>query len=254
MKTIFKPFAALFVLVALISPTAYPQSYMEQNEQALFQAANRERVSRGLAPLKWSDALAQAARQHALLLARQNTLSHQLPGEPALQARVARTGAHFSMIAENVAEGPSADEIHTQWMNSAAHRDNLLDPHLDSVGIAVADRNGTLFAVQDFSMDTGGLTLGEQEAMVNAQLRMRGLRLLNNLEDARKSCVLNNGYAGSHEPDFVIHYATADLQTLPEILESRIQTGNYHSAVAGACLADGKLGFSSYRVAVLLYQ
>jgi uncharacterized protein YkwD len=36
-------------------------------------------------------------------------------------------------------------------MNSPAHRDNLLDRELDSIGIAVVERGGQLFAVQDFS-------------------------------------------------------------------------------------------------------
>src|ERR1700692_3587762 len=109
-------------------------------EQTLLQLANRERAAQGLAPLKWSASLAEAARDHALRLAQQNTLSHQLPGEAGLAVRAARAGARFSSIAENVAEGPSAEGIHQQWMHSAPHRANLLDAQLDSMGVAIADR------------------------------------------------------------------------------------------------------------------
>jgi len=222
--------------------------------QSLFETANHERAAQGLAPLKWSATLAEAARQHALRMASKNTLSHQLPGEPGMAERASQAGARFSSLAENVAEGPSAESIHRQWMNSPPHRANLLDAQLDSVGIAVAERNGVLFAVEDFSLAAGKLSLAEQEGIVNAKLRSRGLRLLGYANDARRSCLLDNGYAGSHVPSFVLHYATTDLQSFPDILEQRIQTGKYHFAVAGACRSDAKIGFSKYRLAVLLYE
>ncbi len=222
--------------------------------QALFESANHERAAQGLAPLKWSATLAAAARQHALRLAARNTLSHQLPGEPGMVDRASQAGARFRALAENVAEGPSAERIHQEWMHSPPHRANLLDAHLDSVGIAVAERNGVMFAVEDFSLAAEILSVNEQEGIVDAELRSRGLRLLSDTSAARRSCAMDNGYAGSHEPSFVLHYATADLQTIPEILERRIRTGNYHSAVVGACPTGAKMGFSTYRIAVLLYK
>ncbi len=222
--------------------------------QSLFESANHERAVQGLAPLKWSATLATAARQHAVRMAAQNTLSHQLPGEPGMAERASQVGARFSSLAENVAEGPSAQSIHQQWMKSPPHRANLLDAQLDSVGIAVAERDGVLFAVEDFSLAAGKLSVDEQEGIVNAKLRSRGLRLMSYTSDARRSCLLDNGYAGSHTPNFVLHYATTDLQTFPDILEQRIQTGKYHSAVVGACPSDAKTGFSNYRLAVLLYE
>src|SRR6202790_3129329 len=144
-------------------------------------------------------------------MAQQNALSHQFPGEPAMSDRASRAGARFSSLAENVALAPSAEGIHQQWMNSPPHRANLLDPQLDSVGIAVAESNGTLFAVEDFSLAAGSLSVTEQEKIVNVQLQSLGLHLLNDLDDARRSCLLDNGYAGSHQPSFVLHYATPDL-------------------------------------------
>jgi uncharacterized protein YkwD len=222
--------------------------------ESLFEAANRARVAQGLAPLKWSATLAEAARHHAERMAARNTLSHQLPGEPGMADRATQAGARFSSLAENVAEGPSAESIHQQWMNSPPHRANLLDDQLDSVGIAVAERNGVLFAAEDFSHAVEMLTTEEQEGIVDAKLRARGLRLLSYTSDARRSCILDNGYAGIHVPSFVLHYATADLQTLPDLLEERIKTGKYHSVVVGACPSDAKIGFSNYRIAVLLFE
>ena len=36
-----------------------------------------------------------------------NQLSHQFSGEPSLQDRAAQSRAHFTTIAENVAQGPT---------------------------------------------------------------------------------------------------------------------------------------------------
>jgi hypothetical protein len=243
------------VSAAILAFSAPPARGQEKGPgQILFESANHERAAHGLAPLKWSAELASAAHQHALRMAAQNALSHQLPGEPGMVDRASQAGAHFISLAENVAEGPSAKSIHKQWMNSPAHRANLLDPHLDSVGIAAADRAGVLFAVEDFSSAVETLTLEKEEGIVGAKLRSRGLRLLSDTSDARRSCVLDNGYAGSHEPSFIMHYATTDLQTLPDLLEQRIRSAKYHAAVVGACRSDAKIGLSMYRVAVLLYE
>ena len=170
--------ANLIVVYAAPQPAA---------ERALFDAANRERASQGLAQLRWDNALANAARDHAQLMAERNTLSHQFPGEPALQDRARVAGARFTEIAENVAEGPSADVIHASWMHSPPHRANLLDPELTAIGIAVvgtASRDGAgrggvgmLFAVQDFSQSVASLSLVEQEKQVAAALAAHGLQV-----------------------------------------------------------------------------
>jgi hypothetical protein len=262
MKSLY--LSAMFVMAALglFTPRIGAQDKNDGPDHTLFELANRERAAQGLAPLRWNAALAKAAQQHASLMAQQNTLSHQLPGEAPMQVRASRAGARFSSLAENVAEGPDAGNIHRQWMESSPHRANLLDPQLDSIGVAVAEHNGILFAVQDFSLAVGGssaspnigMSISEQEKTVNAQLQHRGLHLLNEVNDARQSCVLDNGYAGTHEPSFVLHYATSDLQTLPDMLEKRIETGRYHSAVVGACPTNGKTGSAAYRIAVLLFE
>ena len=63
----------------------------------------------------------------------------------------AQAGAHFSLIEENVAIGPSAAGIHEEWMNSPGHRTNLLNPEVDRVGIAVVASRGVLYAVADYA-------------------------------------------------------------------------------------------------------
>jgi len=120
-------------------------------ERDLFDYANRERSSQGLPPLKWDNALARAAQKHAAVMAQQGSLSHQFPGESSLPSRAVLSGVRYVWLAENVAQGPSAQVIHAQWVRSPNHRANLLDRDMDSIGIAVAERDGQWFAVEDFS-------------------------------------------------------------------------------------------------------
>ena len=226
----------------------------EDPAKILFASANKERAAHGLAALKWSAPLAAAAQQHAQRMAGQNTISHQFPGEPGLVDRASQSGARFRSLAENVALGPSAERIHQQWMHSPHHRANILDAKLDSLGIAVTERDGVLFAVQDFSLAAEDLSQEEEEGIVDAKLKARGLHTLAEKKDARRSCSQNKAETGAHAPSLVMHYTTADLQTLPDSLENRIQSGGFHSAAVGACPNSQNAGFSEYRIAILLYQ
>ena len=84
------------VIAILIFPPPPARTQENGPAQFLFESANRERAVLGLAPLKWSVALAAAARQHAQRMAAQNTLSHQLPGEPGMADRASQAGARLS--------------------------------------------------------------------------------------------------------------------------------------------------------------
>ena len=118
----------------------------------MFNSVNRARQEQGLAPLRWSEALATAARRHAGAMAKRGEAEHGFAGEPGLASRVTQAGAHFVSLAENVAQGPGADAIQSEFLRSANHRANLLDADMDSIGVGVVvARGGQLFAVEDFS-------------------------------------------------------------------------------------------------------
>ena len=120
-------------------------------ERELFNATNRERLAHGVPALQWSDSLAVAARNHASEMANKDALSHQFKGEPSLPSRVKQTGARFVWLSENVALGPSPSVIHTEFVKSPPHRANILDADMNRMGVGVVERNGQLFAVEDFS-------------------------------------------------------------------------------------------------------
>lgn len=153
MTTFSKTLLVAAMTIGLVFSCTYAgaQPSAAMAEQRLFQAINRERAASGLPPLKWDEALANAARQHAETMAEQRALSHGFPGELSLPSRVTRAGGRFSWLSENVAEGPNAENISEQWMQSPNHRANLLDADMDTIGAGAAERNGVVFAVADFS-------------------------------------------------------------------------------------------------------
>jgi uncharacterized protein YkwD len=242
--------AALILAALILTPTLHAQN--SAADLTLFNAANRDRAAAGLPPLKWDDALASAAHDHALKMAGANRLSHQLPGEPPMQDRARRAGARFSLIAENIAEGPSVAGLHTQWMNSPPHRANLLDPQLNSIGISVVQSGNNYFAVQDFSIAVPSLSLKGQEQQISEQLSELGLQNVSETEDARKTCALDRGWAGQ-KPASLVRYETGDLDQLPDDVDQKVASGKFRSAAVGACQSAGSGDFARYRIAILLF-
>ena len=244
---------AIVLAALLLAPTLYAASAPASAAgMTLLHAANRDRAAAGLPPLRWDEALATAAHHHALLMAQRNTLSHQFPGEAPVQDRARHAGARFSLIAENVAQGPSIPGLHTQWMNSAPHRANLLDRELNAVGIAVVQSGNMYFAVEDFSTAVPSASLDEQEQQIVSELAARGLRDVATTADARRTCELDRGYSGQR-PSTVMRYETADLRQLPADVDRRLTSGEVHSAAIGACDATAASDFTRYRIAILLY-
>ena len=139
----------LVVGTALFLPSAFAQS-AGSAERFLYDSLNRERRAAGLPALHWDDALASAARQHATLMASQRSVQHTLPGEASLPGRATRAGAHFSWLSENIIESADIRSAHVAFMNSPTHRANILDSDMDTVGVAVVERSGQIFVVEDF--------------------------------------------------------------------------------------------------------
>jgi uncharacterized protein YkwD len=254
-----KSLAIAAVTLVSATPSLYaqrslgPENNLTVAEQYLFAAANEARADQGLPPLRLDPVLSEASAQHAREMASHDAISHQFDGEPELGVRAANAGAHFSVIAENVGEAPSSPIIHDLWMHSPHHRANLLDPNVDSIGIAIVSRNKQLYAVEDFASTVQTLTLNQQEKTVASVLARTGLKVGQTTEDARQTCTMSTGYAGSRQPWFVMRYTASSLEAIPTQLKSRLSTGKYHQAVVGACPATHTGSFTAYNIAVLLY-
>jgi uncharacterized protein YkwD len=230
-----------------------PEANLTVAEQYLLAAANEARANEGLAPVRLDPVLTEASAAHARQMAEHADISHQFNGEPDLAERGASVGAHFSLISENVGEAPSSVIIHDLWMHSPGHRANLLDPNVDSIGISVIIRDKELYAVEDFASTVQTLTLNEQEHTVGTVLAKSGLQVAETTQDARQTCTMSTGYAGSRQPWYIMRYTAASLDQIPSQLKTRLNSGKYHQAVVGACPTNRKTPFTAYNIAVLLY-
>jgi uncharacterized protein YkwD len=251
-----KIFAALLILSSWTA-SAVPQLRQDQTsvaEQYLFSAANAERSQRGLTALKWDGALYGAAAVHADTMAAHQNISHQFAGEPDLSTRGSRAGAKFSVISENVAMAPNVVQIHDMWMKSPHHRDNLLDATVNRLAIRVVRRNGQLYAVEDFEKVVASLSLYDQEQRISDLLQNTAqISIVPPTGDARRTCEMSTGYAGSRKPWYVMRFTAGELNRLPDKLVDKLGSGKYHEAAVGACRASGTQNFTAYNIAVLLY-
>jgi hypothetical protein len=256
----------LMACLVLVAPVVLAQSRHVQPSQAVGQGsiqpesrqivelANEARAAHGAGPLRWDPALAAAARQHCLRMAAEGPISHRYGGEPDLSERAGQAGAHFSLIEENVATGPTPAAIHGEWMRSPGHRTNLMNPDVDRVGVAVVASRGVLYAAADYARAVPVLTPAQVEAAIASLVRVSGVTILRDPTAAREYCAQSKGTRGSNRPSYLMLWQEADLTRLPQQLLDRIASGRYRQAAVGSCPAQDVEGsFTAYRVAVLLY-
>jgi cysteine-rich secretory family protein len=251
---------AAFVLAALLGLWLVPRASSTpagrpstSSEQMLYDAVNRERASLGLHQLQWDTALANAARLHTSLLAEHDALSHRFNGEADLQTRLRMAGANFRLVAENVAQAPDVESLHIAWMNSPPHRANILDPQVNSIGIAIVRRGNELYATQDFSASVVQMNKEEQEQQVARLLQASGLGVIANAEEARKSCDQNRAFYTT-QPMTISRFETSDLSRLPNELARMTSSGRFRRAAVGACEVPTVTPFARFRLTVILYQ
>ncbi len=243
------------MLLLLTTALAGAQQLPNDQQQKLLNLTNQARMDQGLQPLHWDPALAAAAQAHAQKMLDQKSISHQLPGEPDLQTRAAQAGAHFREVAENVAMGNGAEGLQREWMKSPPHRANILDPKLTNIGIGVVEHAGYWYAAVVFDSAVDSMGPEQIEQKIAALLRRRNIDPSHPPDAARKDCAADSGDVSGSRALFVMRWETSDLSRLPDPLEQRIGTGKYKTASVGACSGQqaGNQGFTTYRIAVLLY-
>lgn len=120
---------------------------------------NVERLGHGVRPLIWSPRLARAARAHSEEMARLGYFSHDSPrpGRRTVLQRVRLAGVRSRpiFVGENIGRSTpwphQARRFVQSWMDSPAHRSNLLRPNYRYLGIGVASAGRWIIATQVFS-------------------------------------------------------------------------------------------------------
>lgn len=114
-------------------------------ENRLFQLTNAARTARGLRPLVKSGCATTIAGNYALRLAQLGRLVHNSMTKVAATCGAGGAG-------ENIAFGNvTADQMFQMWMNSPAHRANILRADYRSMGMgAYRTMSGRWYGVQNF--------------------------------------------------------------------------------------------------------
>jgi len=125
-------------------------------ERVAFNVLNQKRAENGLSPLAWNEKLAGVARLHSHNMAEFSFFSHKgLDGKMAAERANQMGVKQWRSIGENLAfshgfQDPVAHAVRL-WLDSPAHRQNLLDGNWKetAVGIAVAE-DGSYYFTQVF--------------------------------------------------------------------------------------------------------
>jgi uncharacterized protein YkwD len=142
---------ALFVAFILAYGAYAQQTSDAGSEQHLFALINQERVKAGLPPLQYDDRLARAAQKHTQVMVQNDSLSHQFDGEEPLQLRVSDEHVRCDHDGENIALDSNLEVAHSMLMQSPHHRENILGPQFNAVGIGIVRSDELIYITEDFA-------------------------------------------------------------------------------------------------------
>jgi len=136
------------LIVALVATMASigllaPAAHAGPGEGDFLSRTNSARSSAGRRAYSSKSDLVAVARRHAARMAAQGRIYHNSDLDSEVD--------NWQAVGENVGMGGDVAAIHQAFMNSAAHKANILDRDFTEVGMGTAtDANGTLYVAQVF--------------------------------------------------------------------------------------------------------
>jgi uncharacterized protein YkwD len=133
-------------------------AYNSEYEERVIELVNQERTERGLTPLQRSEGLTNAARYQAADMSQDNYFGHntmdRVDGKlvEVCDAWERIDNYYSGASGENAAAGYySPEAAMNAWMNSNAHRTNILDPDSRAIGVGFYQGEDYLpYWIQDF--------------------------------------------------------------------------------------------------------
>ena len=193
-----KSFLFLILCMALSLPCQFTYSHQapterlgtEEIENKLYDLINRERAKQGISLLQISKSLIPLARCHSWHMAARSDLTHISHDGKTYAERLKEAGLFFKGTGENIAFSQSflPEAIHNSFMQSKGHRENILDPRFDSIGIGVFyNKDKGYYITQDFLTSFEAKSEKEfiemLEKQINARRAQKGLGSIPFLEE-----------------------------------------------------------------------
>jgi uncharacterized YkwD family protein/spore coat assembly protein SafA len=108
-------------------------------EAQVVKLVNAERAKRGLKPLSVNWQLSRVARIKSQDMRDRRYFSHISPTYGSPFDMIQAFGISFHAAGENIAAGQTtAAAVMQSWMNSAGHRQNILNPNYSQIGVGYA--------------------------------------------------------------------------------------------------------------------
>lgn len=116
----------------------------KDTERSFVRKINAARSLIALGKLDYDRQLSKAARVHTWAMARRAELYHT-PSD-TLRRRI----TNWTILGENVGVGGGVDSLHEAFMNSPAHKANILYNAFRHVGVGVLQKNGRMWVTVIF--------------------------------------------------------------------------------------------------------
>jgi uncharacterized protein YkwD len=111
----------------------------EASENEMLSLINQEREIRGLSEIKMDDPLREVAREHSKDMFERGYFSHYTPEGLSPFDRLRNAGIIYVYAGENLALAPDVKKAEQGLMDSEGHRENILNPNFNKIGIGVID-------------------------------------------------------------------------------------------------------------------
>jgi hypothetical protein len=139
---LFRLLLVFFILRIVVFPfyAYFPKSifFAKVTSSDIFELLNGQRETQGLVSLTENSKLQKAAIMKAQHMIDQNYFGHKSPGGISGWYWIQKAGYDYQIAGENLAIGfLDSGEVHQAWNNSPLHKENLLSPKFEDVGIAV---------------------------------------------------------------------------------------------------------------------
>lgn len=223
-------------------------------EAQVFADLNHSRAEAGVPSLKLDAKLTEAARRHALLLAKRHVLSHQFSGEPELVERLRSTGLILTAAAENVGMNTQLSDVNSMFMRSPGHRANMLNAAYDAVGVGVVHMGSSYWITEDFARLTPALSAqqAEDEAAASFESKWKtnhSLAPKRVTVDALRTFACQTAKSGGklHRAGFtddgkpaqeVVGFSTPDPSALSSQVDAVMQSTHVNAYAVGACTPE----------------
>jgi len=144
--------ALLFVAyLPLGAPTAGAALDLTQAEAEMFRLVNQARADAGVPPLLAEERLTIMARDYSAEMIEYDFFSHVSPVSGDLQQRIAAHGiTGWCLAGENICKSPTVESGFNALMNSPSHRENILRPQFNCMGIGIQQGPNGLVITQEF--------------------------------------------------------------------------------------------------------